>query len=1176
LICSDCGTQNVIGAKFCMECATPLAASCPSCGSSIPAGAKFCPECGSALGPTMRPASTTAATPPSRPTTPVAERRLVSVLFADLVGFTPFAEERDAEDVRETLTRYFELARQVIERYGGAVEKFIGDAVMAVWGAPVAQEDDAERAVRAGLDLVDAVRTLGPAIQARAGVLTGEAAVTLGATDQGLVAGDLVNTAARLQSVAAPGTVLVGEATQRAAQRAIVFEAVGTPELKGKTAPVPAWRAIRVVAKRGGQGRSDTLEAPFVGRDEEMRLLKDLFHATNREGRPRLVSVIGPAGIGKSRLAWEFLKYIDGLTETVWWHDGRSPAYGDGITFWALGEMVRGRAGLLETDDEATTRDKLGRMVREHVPDVEERGAIEPAMLALLGFESGADPKSLFGAWRSFFERLASTSPVVMVFEDLHYADAGLLDFIDHVLEWSRSSPITIITLARPELLERRPTWGAGKRSFSSVTLEPLSSTAMRQLLAGLVPGLPDPAVSAIVARADGVPLYAVEIVRMLLAQGRLEIADGVYRPAGGLDDIAVPESLTALIAARLDGLDAADRSLIADAAVLGQSFSPASLAAVSSLEVEAVEARLDAMVRRELLVLDADPRSPERGQYAFVQALIREVAYNTLSRADRKTRHLAAARHFEGLGTDELAAGLAGHYLAAYRLASDPAEAEALAAQARLALRGAADRAAALGSHEQAVTFYEQALTVAGDPADRAELHERALASARQGLTEATAVRHAEGALAARRELGDRPAIARAVADLGRTLRFVLGEPDKALELLLPAWDEFTDLHETPAGVSLMSAIASAYGGLDRRADQFEWLERMLPVAERFDLSDDLVGGLLSRATALATLGRFHESRIVLRGAHALALANGFHDRERSGRTLITFFEQWGEPGPAVEFTREGLEIARRLGSRAYGMSMVGNGVVCAIRVGDWDWAAGLLDEWIGDDVPTRQFAEFFVDRAILRSLRGDDPAADLDQATALRAGLTDPQYESYDDWARAWAAFNAGRFTDAHERAMRAARTTSYFQPLSLPLAARAAVWAGDSGGARAAMDSLTDSYRGAALTQDRVAIEAAIAAVEGRASEALTLYREAIRGWQSLGLAWDEALTIVDMATFLDPTQPEVAAAIEVARPTLTRLGATPYLERLEAAVARPSDAAPSRGPRAGLPSASARSH
>ena len=396
-----------------------------------------------------------------------------------------------------------------------------------------------------------------------------------------MVAGDMVNTASRLQSVAPPRTVLVGEATQRAAGDAIVFEPAGEQVLKGKASPVPAWRAVRVVAQRGGVGRTETLEAPFVGRDEELRQLKDLFHATTREGRPRLVSVIGPAGIGKSRLAWEFLKYIDGLVETVWWHEGRSPAYGDGITFWALGEMVRGRAGLQETDDEATTRAAIAAMLEEHVPDAAERRWIEPALLSLLGLEPARARSSCSapGGRSSSGSRRRPRS--CMVFEDFHYADTGLLDFVDHLMEWSRDVPILIVTLARPELLERRPDWGAGKRSFTSIHLEPLSTEAMRELLAGLVPGLPAAARDAIVARADGIPLYAVETVRMLLAQGRLVLEDGVYRPAGDLTDLAVPETLTALISARLDELDAADRALVADAAVLGQSFTPAALAAV-------------------------------------------------------------------------------------------------------------------------------------------------------------------------------------------------------------------------------------------------------------------------------------------------------------------------------------------------------------------------------------------------------------------------------------------------------------------------------------------------------------------------------------------------------------------------------------------------------------------
>ena len=285
-------------------------------------------------------------------------------MFADLVGSTTLAEDRDPEESRELLSRYFETASETIANYGGTIEKFIGDAVMAVWGVPTAHEDDAERAVRAALELVTAVGAMtdagsGQALQLRAGVLTGEAAATIGASGQGMVAGDLVNTASRLQSVAPPGTVLVGESTQHATSGAIAYEEAGEQLLKGKTAPVAAWRAVRVLGLRGGSGRRAAIEAPFVGREDELRLLKDLFHATARERKPRLVTIVGQAGIGKSRLGWEFEKYIDGVTQGAFWHSGRSPSYGDGISFWALAEMIRERAGIAETDDPDSSREKL-------------------------------------------------------------------------------------------------------------------------------------------------------------------------------------------------------------------------------------------------------------------------------------------------------------------------------------------------------------------------------------------------------------------------------------------------------------------------------------------------------------------------------------------------------------------------------------------------------------------------------------------------------------------------------------------------------------------------------------------------------------------------------------------------------------------------------------------------
>jgi AAA ATPase-like protein len=364
--------------------------------------------------------------------------------------------------------------------------------------------------------------------------------------------------------------------------------------------------------------------------------LKDALHATGRDRRVRLVSITGAAGIGKSRLAWEFEKYVDGVVEIIPWHRGRSPAYGEGIAFWALGEMVRRRAGLAENDDEASSRTAIAATVADYVDDPEDRRWVEPALLALIGLEpppaGGRDAR--FAGWRIFFERISRRGPTVLLFEDLHWADPGLLDFVDHLVDWSKGAPILIITLARPELIERRPEWGVGKRHFTALALEPLSDELMRDLLERLGPGLPDDTITSILARADGIPLYAVETVRMLVADGRLERDGDAYRPVGDLTSLAVPETLRSLVAARLDVLDAADRRLLQDASVLGRTFTAEALAGISEGDPESLNARLRTLTRRELLELEADPRSPERGQYGFVQSLIREVAYDAALRA--------------------------------------------------------------------------------------------------------------------------------------------------------------------------------------------------------------------------------------------------------------------------------------------------------------------------------------------------------------------------------------------------------------------------------------------------------------------------------------------------------------------------------------------------------------
>ncbi|HEU4672153.1 MAG TPA: AAA family ATPase [Candidatus Limnocylindrales bacterium] len=1075
-------------------------------------------------------------------------------MFLDLVGFTSYADGRDAEETRELLTRYFDLARDLIERYGGVVEKFIGDAVMAVWGAPVAHEDDAERAVRAALELVDAVRSLADGIEARAGVLTGEAAVTIGATNQGLVAGDLVNTASRLQSAAQPGVVLVGEATYVAASKAIAFEEAGEQSVKGKPTPVPAWRALRVVAGVGGRNRAEVLEAPFVGRDEELRLLKDLYHSTARESRARLVSVIGPAGIGKSRLAWEFLKYVDGLVETVWWHEGRSPAYGEGITFWALGEMIRARAGLRETDDESTTRARIGEMLAEHVPSETERRWIEPAVLALLGVGAAdVPPEELFPAWRTFFERLAATAPVALVFEDLHWADSGLLDFIDHLLEWSRNAPLYVVTLARPELLEKRPTWGAGKRSFTSVYLEPLPEPAMRELLAGLVPGLPPRAVSTIVARADGVPLYAVETVRMLVAQGRLALEGDRYVPSGDLATLAVPETLTALIGARLDALEPADRALLQDASVLGTSFTLAALAAVTRHVAADLEPRLRNFVRRELLQLDADPRSPELGQYRFVQALIREVAYGTLARRDRKERHVAAARYFESVGSDELAAALAGHYLAAHENASDAAEADALAGQARITLRAAADRATALGGHDQAVAFLRSALGVTTDPRDRAELLERA------GEEASLAGRHTEAgellraAIAGQRDLGDRPAIARATAALARVL--LNGrETEEALALLEPASGEFADLAPDRGVIALDGQLARAYMfvGDDRRA--LEMCDRVLELAEQEEVVPVVADTLVTKGSVLATLGRPHEALGLMEVGERLAEANGLHSTRLRALNNRSVHLDYVDPRVAAEANEAGVALARRLGFRFWMFGFTTGLGYSLFRTGEWDRAARELTLALDDDPEPPDRFVLLANLLLVRALRGLDVGDLLAEIDAIAAASNDLTMRTQREDAHAFAAFAAGRFAEATEGWLAAASLDASYAPTGRLLAAHASAAAGNLAGVRDGLVAFDATrLRGPLVRAQRTTILALMAALEGDPSAAVGHQREALAAWRRIGFPLEEALTSLSLVTVLGPGDATIRANAVSAREILERLGARPLIDRLDAALA-----------------------
>ena len=1081
-----------------------------------------------------------------------SERRLVSVLFTDLVGFTSLAEDRDPEAVRDLLTRYFDTATEVIQRHGGTVEKFIGDAVMAVWGTPIAHEDDAERAVRAGLELVDAVAALQRDLQARAGVLSGEAAVSLAATNQGLVAGDLVNTAARLQGVAEPGTVLVGDATRRAAERSIVFEALGDHSLKGKTAPVPAWRAIRVVAQRGGQGRADTLEPPFVGRAEELRELKDVLHAVGREGRTRLVSISGPGGIGKSRLVWELEKYVDGVAEDIYWHRGRSPSYGEGITFWALGEMVRRRASLTEDADEATTRGRIATTLEEYVPVVGERELIGPALLSLLGVEpappGGRDV--LFPAWRLFFERIAERGTTVLVFEDLQWADTGLLDFIDHLLDWSKALPIMVVTLARPELFDRRPDWAAGRRHLTALALEPLTDAEMAELLAGLLPGVPESALGAVVARAEGVPLYAVETVRSLLADGRLERRGDAYVPVGELSQLAVPDSLRSLIASRLDGLEPSDRSLLQDAAVLGQVFSSDSLSGVSGIALTELEPRLRGLVRGELLELETDPQSPERGQYRFVQSLIREVAYGALGRRDRRARHLAVARHYEGLGDDEMAGALASHYVAAREASDEGPEADAVAVQARLALAAAAERAMSLGAPDQALSFLDQALTLAGDPAERAPLLDRAAKAAVFGA------RNAEGygraAIDAYRLLGDRVAAAAASSRLGKAL-IETGDVAGATELLEAAVPEAEQAGDAAVLADTLANLSRAYMRVGASQKAVDTADRGLPIAERLNL-DAVVGDLLvNKGSALGQLGRRREAVALVALAHELAQEFGEHSMNMRTANNLAAGVADDDPMRATEIMRQAMERARQVGDRGMYIWLVGGlGTGLYDEGREWDAHVTLLRDALETAVLPYDRGRLRISLGLFEFARGEN----LDDVVADLTDLAQQTTES--DLTLAVHMFTADRARIRGDgdlgfaRIMEGAKLQVQNPEIAALASVDTAVWARNLEHLRIAhglVAALPQS--GKLAVAFRLHADGTLAAMEGRSGEAIEGLRAARTTMLELGQRFVAARMDINAAILL-PGHREVRAWAAESTPLLVELRARPYLERLESAL------------------------
>jgi class 3 adenylate cyclase/tetratricopeptide (TPR) repeat protein len=714
-----------------MGCGAKLERRCSACGTPAPPEAQFCMSCGNEL-------DTGAAR--SRESLP-EERRQVTVLFADLSGYTAVAERMDPEAVKALVDRALMRLGREVERHGGTVDKYIGDNVMAIFGAPVAHEDDAERAVRAGLSMQAAMDGINDDLQEgvhfdlRVGVNTGE--VLAGAVGEAYtVVGDTVNVAARLQSAARPGSVTVGARTMAATSDAVDYESLSPLTLKGKAEPVPAWEARGVIAELPVRRAAPTRESPLVGRADELAALESAFERVTGERSPHLVTLLGEAGVGKSRILRELEHRLAARPDAPQLYTGRCLPYGGGIGFWALGEVIRAGCGIVDSDTAEEAWGKLLEHTRaimtDGTRDLPEEGVRKTALLGrLIGLEvppelvpEGEDPERLrewfFAALRHGIEAWASKEPLVFAFEDIHWADDGMLDAIEHLAQWVRA-PLLLVCLARNELLDRRPAWGNGWGDATKLVLEPLSAVETKELVTTLLPPDGEPLLPALVERSGGNPLFAEEMACRIAEKG--------------VHAAELPDTVQAVLAARLDSLEPFERRLVQQAAVVGRTFWEGSLAPLARAEGRDLDSTLVALQEKQILAPGAPGRLAGERELAFKHVLIRDVAYGMLPKTVRSRKHYEVGSFIEeraGDRTDEVVALLAEHYGRAAALGREGGlpvdELRPIRDRAVRFLDEAGDAAALLYSNREAASHYRHArgICVGGDPEVSARIGEK------------------------------------------------------------------------------------------------------------------------------------------------------------------------------------------------------------------------------------------------------------------------------------------------------------------------------------------------------------------------------------------------------------------------------------------------------------------
>ncbi len=1101
--------------------------ACPHCGVDVPVAAKFCSECGTRL---------------QAPSSLSEERKVVTVLFCDLVDFTARADGADPEDVHELVVGYHRLLRRAIESFGGTVEKFIGDAVMGVFGAPVVHEDDPERAVRAARAIVDAIVDYDRDLQVRVGIETGEAVVTLGSRPelgQPMVTGDVVNTAARLQTSAPAGSIVVGPHTRR--RTAAAFDLVELPAapLKGKAEPLARWRVDATTTP--ARTPAATNAAPMVGRDAELGCLIDEWQAVVADGRLRMVSVHGEPGAGKSRLLAELAAAVG---DAGWWQ-GQCLPYGDGVSFWALGEIVKARAGIRESDGADVAGARLDAVVAQGADHEWLLGRLRP----LVGLESSAatSQEESFTAWRRFCSSLTASGPCVVVFEDMHWADDAMLDFVALLGQSDEPVPLLVVCSARPELLDRRPDWE--RATSRAISLDPLTSEQTEQLVQTLLEGDDvDPAIlEELVTRADGNPLYAEQFVR---------VARSGTTPTGGL-----PDSVQAVIAARLDVLGSSRKSVLQDAAVIGHVFWSGAVSAIGAREPLTVDTDLDALSGQQFIRPNAHSSMRDDHEFSFWHAILRDVCYAQIPRGARASRHRRAAawiEHRAGPRLEDLADVLAHHHTEALSLdeaRGQVEDADRDAARRFLVLSG--DRGMALNV-VQAEAAYARALDLAppGHPdrpmvlarhGDALRLNGR-IRDAEAALTEAVDGFRAKGATL---ELG------RALIALADVLFFGLGS--RAPEIAEQARKLFEELPPGPELIEVYAQLAAAANGTNDYEGIEHWFQRTREVCT--------ATGLPMPARVQAMHGMMRVSRgeraglDELRASVSAAESEGNYERALA-MTNNLILDQWIFDGPAAVFV-DAVEVTERCAARGItGALYYLRGLLAELRFRTGDWATALDEQAVlADELAVEGFealSESVRAAQVMTMVRlglGADAALHVDGILSFAREVGNSQMFVEVAPAMALALATTGAREQAHGVLTELIELPGSCEDTALvrqfPALIRATLACGDTGlGERfvAAMQRGTPAQE-----HGLQAALALLAEARGDTADAASRHADAAQRWREFGDLSELTPALIGLARCTDDPGHRHAALTE-ALPLLTAMGDATLLAEARALGAR----------------------